>query len=139
MDSQMERNTSFVGLSNEDCTESMGSSNSNSQMDEQQGDIESGVKKPRGDNFTIEEDVLLVQSWVTISTDPVHGTEQSKKAYWTRIWEKYNECKGFETIRSRTSLVNRWGIIQKSVTKFVANLAQVELLNQSGSSHQDMV
>jgi hypothetical protein len=138
MDSQMERNTSFVGLLNEDCTESMGSPNSNSQMDEL-GDIESGVKKPRGGNFTIEEDVLLVQSWVSTSTDPVLGTEQSKKAYWTRIWETYNEYKGFETVRSHTSLANRWGIIRKSVTKFVANLAQVESSNQSGSNQQDMV
>jgi hypothetical protein len=74
MDSQMERNTSFVGLLNEDCTESMGSPNSNSQMDELLGDIESGVKKPRSGNFTIEEDVLLVQSWVSTSTDPMLGS-----------------------------------------------------------------
>jgi hypothetical protein len=55
MDSQMERNTSFVGLLKKDCTGSMGSPNSNSQMDELLGDIESGVKKPRGGNFTIED------------------------------------------------------------------------------------
>jgi hypothetical protein len=36
----MERNTSFVSLLSEDCTESMGSPNSNSQMDELLGDIE---------------------------------------------------------------------------------------------------
>ncbi|XP_059454991.1 uncharacterized protein LOC132185204 [Corylus avellana] len=103
-------------------------------MDEQQGDIEFGFKRPRGGNLTIEEDVLLIQSWVSTSTNPVHGTEQSKKAYWMRIWGKSNEYKGFDTIMSHTSLANQWGVIRKSVTQFAANLAQVELLNQRVSN-----
>jgi hypothetical protein len=60
----------------------MGSPNSSVQIDEPQTEIATNVKKSRGGNFSIEEDVLLVEAWINISIDPMNGNEQSKKKYW---------------------------------------------------------
>ena len=66
----------------------------------------------------------------------MHGNEQSKKTYWNRICENYNANKSVDVRRSEISLVNRWGAIQKDMSKFIGCLAQVESLNQSGLTQQ---
>ena len=43
--------------------------------------IESTTKKFRGDNFSIEEDLVLISGWLNISVDAVHGNEQKSKRY----------------------------------------------------------
>ncbi len=53
----------------------MGSPNSSVQIDEPQTEIATNVKKSRGGNFSIEEDVLLVEAWINISIDPMNGNE----------------------------------------------------------------
>jgi hypothetical protein len=79
MDSQEQGNTSFIDLLNHNYNEPMGSSYPNVQMYEPEVEIGSNVKKPRRGNFSIEEDIQLIESWINTSTDPVHGNEQSKK------------------------------------------------------------
>ncbi|CAL5339780.1 unnamed protein product [Camellia sinensis] len=39
----------------------------------------------RKENFTVEEDMMLISSWLNISLDPIRGNEQKSKAYWLRV------------------------------------------------------
>ncbi|GMP60897.1 hypothetical protein CsSME_00023581 [Camellia sinensis var. sinensis] len=39
----------------------------------------------RKGNFTVEEDMMLISSWLNISLDPIRGNEQKSKAYWLRV------------------------------------------------------
>ncbi|XP_028088025.1 glutathione S-transferase T3-like [Camellia sinensis] len=48
------------------------------------------ISQPTG-NFTIEEDMMLISSWLNISLDPIRGNEQKSKAYWLRVWENFNK------------------------------------------------
>ena len=41
--------------------------------------------KPHLANFSIEEDMVLVSSWLIISQDAVQSNEQKHKQYWKRI------------------------------------------------------
>ncbi|XP_059461934.1 glutathione S-transferase T3-like [Corylus avellana] len=117
----------------------MGSPYPNVQMYEPKVEIGSNVKKPRCGNFSIEEDIQLIESWINSSMDPVHGNEQSKKTYWNRICENYDANRSFDVSRSEISLVNHWGAIQKGINKFIGCLVQVESLNQSGLTQQDKI
>lgn len=44
-------------------------------------------------NFTVEEDMMLISSWLNISLDPIRGNERKSKAYWLRVWENFNKYK----------------------------------------------
>ncbi|KAM3710627.1 hypothetical protein ACJW30_01G045700 [Castanea mollissima] len=96
-------------------------------------------KSQRGSNFTIEEDLLLVSAWLTISLDAVQGNEQKHKTYWRRIWDYFQNKKTFISERSPTSLMNRWSTIQLGTDKFCGYLDQVESMHQSGLNEHDMV
>jgi hypothetical protein len=90
------------------------------------------TKKPqRGGNFSIEEDICLVSSWINVSQDPVQGTDQKYQAFWARIHAYFHEHKEFLSTRSSTSLMNRWSTIQQLTNKFCGYLTQIENMNQS--------
>ncbi|GMP24979.1 hypothetical protein CsSME_00047016 [Camellia sinensis var. sinensis] len=93
----------------------------------------------RKGNFTEEEDMMLISSWLNISLDPIRGNEQKSKAYWLRVWENYNKYKTFDSERTQTSLMNRWSTIQLATNKFCGCFAQVERLNRSGSTEKDKI
>jgi hypothetical protein len=77
------------------------------------------TKKPQwGTNFSIEEDKLLVSSWLNVSLDAVQGADKKHSQFWKRVHTYFHEHKEFPSKRIYISLMNRWSIIQKSVTKF---------------------
>ncbi len=50
--------------------------------------LESIAKKPIwGIKFNVEEDILLVSTWLNISMDGIQGNQQKHKAYWEKIYE----------------------------------------------------
>lgn len=69
-------------------------------------------------NFTLEEDMMLISSWLNISLDPIRGNERKSEAYWSRVWENFNKYKTFDSERTQTSLMNQWSMIQLA-TNFV--------------------
>src|SRR5438105_2401020 len=51
------------------------------------------IQNPSGKkqgNFTVDEDKVLVSSWLNVSTDPIANTGQKAEAYWKRITDAYN-------------------------------------------------
>uniref|UniRef100_A0A2N9EEQ3 No apical meristem-associated C-terminal domain-containing protein n=1 Tax=Fagus sylvatica TaxID=28930 RepID=A0A2N9EEQ3_FAGSY len=103
-------------------------------------EIRSTTKKSqRGNNFTIEEDNMLVSAWLNNSLDAVLSNDQKYKQYWRRIWLYFHNNKQFESDRSETSLSSRWSMIQLCTNKFCGVLAQIETLNPSGYTEQDKI
>jgi len=51
----------------------MGSPYPSVQIDEPESETATNLKKPRGGNFSIEEDVLLVESWINTSVGQLNG------------------------------------------------------------------
>ncbi|XP_050217772.2 glutathione S-transferase T3-like [Mercurialis annua] len=101
--------------------------------------MESNSKKSRGGNFMIDEDLLIVSSWLNISLDAVHGNEQKHKTYWARLWEYFHKYKNFPSERTQGSLMNRWSTIQLATNKFCGCYAQIESRHQSGVNEQDKI
>jgi hypothetical protein len=106
----------------------------------QMEEVEVIVKKLLwGGNFNMDEDNMLISSWIEITMDAVQGNEQKHKKYWGRIWEYFHGHKTFNSNRNPNSLMNRWSVIQQAVNKFCDYLAQVESRPQSGMNEQDKV
>uniref|UniRef100_A0A2N9FHE6 CCHC-type domain-containing protein n=1 Tax=Fagus sylvatica TaxID=28930 RepID=A0A2N9FHE6_FAGSY len=88
--------------------------------------------KPCPANFTIEEDLTLVSSWLAISQDPVKSNEQKYEILWMKIHEYYHAHTTSETKRTNGSLQQRWSTIQLCTNKYSGCLAKIESLHQSG-------
>lgn len=121
-------------LDHEFTTESL---NQRSQYAPISSELESTTKKPRGGNFTVDEDVLLILAWLNISLDPVKGNQQKGKTYWRRVWEYFHEHKTCDSDRTHISLMNRWSTIQLATNKFCGCFAQIMRKNQSGTIEKD--
>ncbi|XP_050217467.1 glutathione S-transferase T3-like [Mercurialis annua] len=97
------------------------------------------LKRSRSGNFTVEEDLHIVSSWLNISIDVLQGNEQKHRTYWTRVWEYFHKYKVFESESTQIYLMNRWSTIQLATNKFCGCYAQIESRNQSGINEQDKI
>lgn len=78
----------------------------------------------KGRDFSKDEDVQLCKSWLTISEDPVTGTNQKASSFWELVLKDYSK---YLTHSDRTirSLQLCWSVINQSVSKFVGFLDKV--------------
>lgn len=81
-------------------------------------------KASKGCNFSKDEDVQLCKSWLSISKDPVTGTNQTASTFWESVTNDYSKYQA-NSDRSLRSLQSRWGVINKAVSKFVGFLDKV--------------
>ncbi|CAA0827297.1 DNA binding [Striga hermonthica] len=105
---------------------------SNSPDEEQSPNLQGN--KGRTKKIEKNEDVLLVDSWLNISMDPVQGNNQKRTTYWNRIHAYFHENKDFSSSCNANSLMHRWSVIQEHVNKFVGCIAQIEARKQSGTT-----
>ncbi|XP_020219706.1 glutathione S-transferase T3 [Cajanus cajan] len=91
--------------------------------------------------FTVQEDIILVRSWVNTSKDPIIGVDQTLRQYWSRITEAYNndEDRGEFPERESTQLKARWNRIHPAVQKFIGCYKQAISQKKSGSSEKDVM
>jgi len=47
----------------------------------------------RSKKFDPKEDLVVVSAWLNVSKDPVHGANQSKGTFWSRIHSYFEENK----------------------------------------------
>jgi hypothetical protein len=93
----------------------------------------------RTKNFSEQEDALLVSAWLNININPVHGTNQTRGTFWKRVYDFFHKNKTFESSRTESSLLHRWGLIQENVNKFCGCVSNIEDRRQSGVTFQDKV
>ena len=96
----------------------------------------------RSSSYTNEEDLHLCHVYLDISQNPIVGINQSKDQFWARIEYDYNNPQSEFTItqsRPKRSLQCRMQVILTAVGKLRGCIRQVENLNPSGASEQDIV
>lgn len=94
----------------------------------------------RSAGYTISEDVLLCEVYLDISQDPITGRNQSSTEFWSRVEETYNERRlEHWECRSNRSVHSRMDTISAEVKKLNGCLRQVEYMNPSGASEEDIV
>mmetsp|Transcript_8330 Transcript_8330/g.12116 ORF Transcript_8330/g.12116 Transcript_8330/m.12116 type:complete len:133 (+) Transcript_8330:44-442(+) len=94
-------------------------------------------------NWTEDEDVILADSWLFISHDPIKSNQQSGETFWERIFavfssklaKRYGE-KAAST-RTVTAVQNRWSTMNHDLNKFAGVLSQVKAVPKSGYNEED--
>ena len=92
-----------------------------------------------GGNFSVEEDVLLVSTWLNTSVDPVSGNEQKQETFTAKVWQYFGQHNSYGTKRSSSSLKSRWSTINRETSKFCGVMAKIEAKNQSGVTDKDKI
>ncbi|XP_050259048.1 uncharacterized protein LOC126704052 [Quercus robur] len=99
----------------------------------------SSIKGKWGSNFSVEEDQLLVSTWLNTSVDGIHSNEQTQNTFHQKVWEYFTQYNTFGTIRTAISLICRWGTISEKTNKFSGCMAKVNAHHQSGITEQDKI
>jgi hypothetical protein len=95
--------------------------------------------KGRSGNYSMEEDILLCNTWLQVSRDPAVGGDQSRDAYWNRMKEHFDLHNKSGIYRTERSLRSRWSTINKDCQRWAAALKAVDTLNPSGTNDNDRV
>ena len=93
----------------------------------------------RSKNFDPKKDLVVVSAWLNVSKDPVHGANQSKGTFWSRIHSYFEKNKTTPFSRSESSIMHRWMTILSQLNKFCSCYEQIECRHQSGATIQDKV
>jgi hypothetical protein len=118
----------------------------NNRFEGQQVDVE--VQSSRGTkgskrtkNFNSKEDEVVCSGWLNISKDPIHGVNQSRATFWSRVHaffeEHMKEHIKIKVARTESFVMHRW--LQKEVNKFCSCYDAILRRIQSGSTIQDKV
>ncbi|KAI5443659.1 hypothetical protein KIW84_012346 [Lathyrus oleraceus] len=97
------------------------------------------VKKRSREQFTREEDILLIQSWLNVSKDPIVGVDQKAESFWLRIAASYNQYRGQLREKLRGQLKCRWHRINGMVQKFVGCYKIALKGKKSGTSETNVM
>ncbi|XP_052172107.1 glutathione S-transferase T3-like [Diospyros lotus] len=96
-------------------------------------------KSQRTNNFSQEEDKLIVSAWFNMSKDAITGNEQQGGAFWHTILKYVELNGGNQEERSQASIKSRLTDINAKCAKFVSFYSQIERLRQSGHTEQNNV
>ncbi|CAK8575687.1 unnamed protein product [Lathyrus sativus] len=97
------------------------------------------VKKKSREQFTRDEDICLIQSWLNVSKDPIVGVDQKAESFWHRVAANYNQYHGQLREKLSGQLKCRWHRINASVQKFVGCYRQAVNGKKSGTSENDIM
>lgn len=95
------------------------------------------VTREKKSNFSAQEDLLTVRSWLQISCDPMTNTGQKKDKFWDRIVAQFNKNRGAASERSLRSLQSRWDIIKAEANKYSKYYYEAVRINPSGMTDSD--
>ena len=98
-----------------------------------------GAPKGRSVNYTVQDDLLLCETYLNVSLDASIATAQTFNAYWDRMKEYYDTHNKTGIQRSNRLLRSRWSLINTDCQKWAGAMAAVDALNPSGTNDVDRV
>ena len=93
----------------------------------------------RGIGYSNTEDVILGESFLEITQDPIVGIYQSSDRFWERVGEAYGRVDNNYEQRTGRSLQSRMSTITVEMKMLNACLRQIEFTKPSGKSNEDIV
>ena len=90
-------------------------------------------------NFSVEEDQVLVSTWLNTSVDAIHSNEQTHNTFRQKFWEYFTQYNTSGTTHTVIFLISHWATINEKTNKFCGYMAKVNTRHQSGIIEQDKV
>ena len=106
---------------------------------DEEGEGMVGAPKGRAANYTVEEDVVLCNTWLYVSMDATVATDQTRDTYWSRMKEYFDARNKSGIERTDRSLQSRWSLINGDCQKWAAAMAAVDTIKPSGTNDIDRV
>ena len=107
------------------------------------------AKMGRGTTWLVVENMALIKAWLIQANNPIRGTDQSGKEFWTRVLQSWQHVlrdetdasvkaardqRGFEALRKQ------WAKMVSGVMEFSSCIVQARLAKPTGiSTHADLV
>jgi hypothetical protein len=96
----------------------------------------SGTKQTK---WTTSEELVLVKAVIDVTEDPIVGNSQPRKAFYSRVGEKFHEEIGVEEeYRNVDQLSSKWGSIKQKVAKFNGIVKGILRNRPSGANDLDI-
>jgi len=86
-----------------------------------------------GAKWTVEDDRLLVESWINVSTNPVIGADHKKSGFWNKVTLTYNRYPPDRAVKRTGKMFNaRWNRASSLVSKWCGYVEEAYQTNASG-------
>ena len=85
---------------------------------DEEGEGVVGGPKGRAANYTVDEDVLLCNTWLYVSMDATVAMDQTRYTYWKRMKEYFDARNKSGIERTDRSLRSRWSLINGDYQKW---------------------
>jgi len=69
---------------------------------------EGATEREKRSSFSLEEDTLLISSWLSVSKDSIIGADQTRRTFWGKVTTNYNKYHGELREKSKRQLKSRW-------------------------------
>ena len=96
----------------------------------------------RGATWIAKECRVLAETWISISEDPVKGSDQDAVEFWDAVCELFNKERpraGDKYARENTAFMRQWAKIRAAVSKFAGCFKAVKELDESGKTIEDLI
>lgn len=85
-------------------------------------------------NYTEEENLQLLSSWIHHSTDPINGTDRKGEYYWKDVAQEFNSNAPTNAHqRSVKQLKSHWGDVKRDISKFSGAYGRLEVHGAVGN------
>ena len=106
---------------------------------DEEGDRMVDASKGRASNYTMPKDILLCNTWLSVSMDAAIATDQTTYTYWFRMKEHFDARNTTGIEHTNRSIQSRWSLINSDCMKWGSALLAVDRMNPSGSNDKDRV
>lgn len=66
------------------------------------------IKRDQSNNFSEDEDLMLVSSYLNVSKDSITGRDKKEGTFWERVWKYFHSNRTFEYDSNWSSLKRCW-------------------------------
>ena len=95
-----------------------------------------------GARWSNTESKVLAECWITVSEDPIKGSDQQTSEFWQSIYELYDKKrprKDEKFFRESSALQRQWAKLRKAVSKFAGCFKAIVDLNESGKTIEQQI
>uniref|UniRef100_A0A7N0SVY4 Myb-like domain-containing protein n=1 Tax=Kalanchoe fedtschenkoi TaxID=63787 RepID=A0A7N0SVY4_KALFE len=96
-------------------------------------------KSSRSVKWTVEEEEMLITSWLTISNDSVIGNAQTRGSFWVRVTDYFNMYRKIKIEREKSQIKPHYYFLMPHVIEFNGYYNQIVSDHHSGWSDNQII
>jgi len=107
-------------------------------LEESSGNSDDGGRRGTRMNWTEDENIRLLSSWLNNSVNPIDGNDKKPEYYWKAVVAEFNSNTASNRKRTVVQCKTHWGGCKRDISKFCGVYSRVRSTWSSGHS-DDMI